>query len=69
MMPLDTHGRVTLRAHSQSDIPSAVAPSRGSEGTCRIRSRVVLAMMEMTITASARPDTNRPSPLPVSPRK
>jgi hypothetical protein len=60
-MPLDTHGRVTLRAHSQSDMPNAVAPSRGSNGTCRIRSRVVLAMMGMIITASTRPDTNMPT--------
>lgn len=60
-MPLDTHGRVTRRAHSQSVIPSATAPSRGNTGTWRIRSRVVLAMMGMTITASTSPDTNRPS--------
>ena len=68
-MPLDTHGRVTRRTDSQSDMPSAVAPSRGSIGTCRIRSRVVLAMIGMIITASTRPDTNMPSPLPVLPRK
>ncbi|CFS42330.1 Uncharacterised protein [Mycobacterium tuberculosis] len=37
-MPLDTHGRVTLRTHSQFDIPSAIAPSRGNTGTCRNRS-------------------------------
>ena len=50
-------------------MPSALAPSRGNVGTCWSRSRVVLAMIGMIITASTRPDTNMPSPLPVLPRK
>ena len=65
MMPGATHGRVTLLAHSQSVMPRATAPSRGRIGTCRIRSRVVEAMIGMIITARMRPEVSRPWPLPV----
>ena len=45
MIPVPTHGSVTRLAHSKSDMPSAIAPSRGSSGTPRMRSREVAAMI------------------------
>ncbi len=53
-MPLDTHGRVTLRTHSQFDIPSsAIAPSREQHRHLPERIMVVVANgQKMTITVT-----------------
>ncbi len=67
MIPAPTQGSVTFLAHSQSDMPRAIAPSRGRIGTPRIRSREVAAMIGSTITARMRPEVSRPWPLPVLP--
>ena len=67
--PAPTQGSVTLRAVSASDMPSAVAPSRGRIGTPRIRSREVEAMIGITMTASTRPETSRPWPCPTCPQE
>src|SRR5690242_2437721 len=68
-MPVLIHGRVTRRAHSKSDMPSAIAPSRGRIGTPRIRSRVVDATIGMIMMARMSPEVSSPWPCPGSPRK
>src|ERR1700728_2534282 len=65
--PAPTHGRVTLRAACESDMPRAIAPSRGSSGTPRIRSRAVDATIGITMIARIRPEVSRPWPFPGSP--
>ncbi len=60
MMPERTQGMVILWATSQSVIPSAVAPSLGSGGTCWNRSRVVEAMIGMIISAEYRAGGQEP---------
>src|ERR1700729_2609919 len=67
--PAPIQGSVTRRAHCESDMPRAIAPSRGSSGTPRIRSRDVAATIGITMTARMRPEVSRPWPLPVSPWK
>ena len=61
--PARTHGKVTARIASESVIPSASAPSIVARGTCRRRSRVVAAMIGMTMIASTIAEGSSPSPV------